>query len=226
MPSIQPIAPYPMPGADDLPATVPAWRPSPRRAVLLIHDMQRFFLRPYADGRSPRRELVGNVAALRDGCAAAGVPVAYTAQNGGMTASQRGLLADFWGPGMRTDPDDQHVIDELRPGPGDWRFAKWRYSAFVRSALLATMRAHDRDQLIVCGVYAGVGVLMTAVEAFSNDIETFVVADAVADFSARRHRQALDYAAANCAVVLPTERLLAALRAERAAAAGRAGRPR
>ena len=64
------------------------------------------------------------------------------------------------------------------------------------------MRRSGRDQLIVCGVYAHVGVLMTAVDAFTNDIQTFLVADAVADFSADYHRMALEYAAERCASVV------------------------
>ena len=222
----RPIPPYDLPGEDELPAAVPSWRPSARRAVLLVHDMQRFFLRPYAPAESPRRHLVAHVARLRETCAALGVPVAYTAQKGGMTASQRGLLADFWGPGMSADPVDQLVIEELRPGSEDWRFAKWRYSAFTRSALLATLRAHGRDQLIVCGVHAGVGVLTTAMDAFSHDIQPFVLADAVADRSAERHRQALDDAARCCAVVLSTRQVLDALRSVPAHGAVRPGRAR
>ena len=57
------------------------------------------------------------------------------------------------------------------------------------------MRGHGRDQLVICGVYAHVGILMTAHEGFSNDIQTFLVADAIADFSADFHRMALEYAA-------------------------------
>ncbi|MEU7799812.1 isochorismatase family protein [Micromonospora arborensis] len=220
MPTLRPIASYDLPGEDELPVAIPSWRPSPQRAVLLIHDMQRFFLRPYAAGEQPRRHLVAAIAQLRETCAALGVPVAYTAQKGDATSAQRGLLADFWGPGMRSDPVDQYVIDQLRPGPEDWRFTKRRYSAFFHSDLLATMRAHNRDQLIVCGVYAGVGVLMTAVDAFSYDIQPFLPADAVADFSAERHRQALDYAARTCAVVLSTRQLLAALQPVTAAGPG------
>ncbi|MER5227851.1 isochorismatase family protein [Streptomyces flaveus] len=40
-----------------------------------------------------------------------------------------------------------------------------------------------------------------AVEAFTHDIQPFLVADAVADFSADDHRLAVEYAARRCAVV-------------------------
>lgn len=43
-------------------------------------------------------------------------------------------------------------------------------------------------------------VLLTAADAFMNDIQRFVVADAVADFSAEEHRLALRWAARSGAV--------------------------
>ena len=70
------------------------------------------------------------------------------------------------------------------------------------------MRSSGRDQLILCGIYAHIGVLMTAVDAYTHDIQPFLVSDAVADFSAERHRMALDYAARCCAVVLSTRELV------------------
>ncbi|GAA2394315.1 isochorismatase family protein [Dactylosporangium salmoneum] len=197
--SLAHIPDYPLPAAADLPANVATWRPEPRRTVLLVHDMQRYFLRPFAPGL--RERLVANAATLRANAAAAGVPVAYTAQPGGMTPSQRGLLADFWGPGMRVDPADREVVEPLAPAPYDWRLTKWRYSAFFRSDLLARMRAAGRDQLVVCGVYAHVGILATLIDAFSHDIQPFLVADAVGDFSAEDHRLTVAYAARRCAVV-------------------------
>ncbi|MGW6690979.1 isochorismatase family protein [Streptomyces sp. NPDC054961] len=207
MPGIPPIEPYALPTAGDLPANTARWTVDPKRAVLLVHDMQRFFLKPFP---SPlREELVANAALLRQWSAAHDVPVAYTAQPGGMDDAQRGLLKDFWGPGMRTDPADREVVDELAPGPDDWLLTKWRYSAFFRSDLLERMRAAGRDQLIVCGVYAHVGVLMSAVEAFTNDIQPFLVADAVADFSAEYHGLAVRYAAERCATVLTAKEVLA-----------------
>ncbi|MER6627368.1 isochorismatase family protein [Streptomyces sp. NPDC000987] len=207
MAGIPTIAPYPLPGAGELPANTAAWTADAGRAVLLLHDMQRYFLAPLPEVL--RAELVANVAALADRARALGVPVAYTAQPGGMSPEQRGLLKDFWGPGMRTAPADREIVEELAPRDGDWLFTKWRYSAFFRSDLLERMRAHGRDQLVVCGVYGHVGVLMTAVDAFTHDIQPFLVADGVADFGAAEHRTTLDYAARRCAVVTTAKEVFA-----------------
>jgi isochorismate hydrolase len=200
-----------MPTRDDLPDNTVRWGLDPDRAVLLIHDMQRFFVRAFPEGRSPRRELLDNTARLRRACARSGVPVAYTEQPGDMTEAERGLLRDFWGPGMHRDPQDRAVVDTLVPEPGDWRLTKWRYSAFHRTDLLERLRATGRDQLVVCGVYAHVGILMTCVEAFSHDVQPFLVADAVADFSADYHRLAVTYAAQRCAHVQTTDWVLGRL---------------
>jgi isochorismate hydrolase len=197
-----------MPATGDLPGNTARWTVDPQRAVLLVHDMQRFFLR-FLPAGEPGDDLVRNTALLRRRCTALGVPVAYTAQPGGMTDAQRGLLKDFWGPGMRGDPADRQVIGELAPAPDDWQLTKWRYSAFFGTDLLERMRRARRDQLIVCGVYAHIGVLATTVEAFSHDIQSFLVADAVADFSRDHHRMTLQYAATRCAMVVTAKEVLA-----------------
>jgi isochorismate hydrolase len=127
---------------------------------------------------------------------------------------------------MRVDAADRQIIEPLAPGPDDWRLTKWRYSAFFRSDLLERMRRARRDQLIICGVYAHVGVLATAVDAFSHDIEVFVASDAVADFSQRHHRMALEYAAARCAAVTDVAQLVQQLAAPTGQAAGGRARGR
>ncbi|MFO5713139.1 isochorismatase family protein, partial [Klebsiella pneumoniae] len=57
--------------------------------------------------------------------------------------------------------------------------------------LLQRMRSAGRDQLVLCGVYAHVGVLISTVDAYSNDIQPFLVADAIAAFSEAHQRTAL-----------------------------------
>ena len=210
--TIPSIAPYPLPTEAELPTGRAAWRLDPARAALLIHDMQRYFVGFFPDGE-PIAGVRRNLAALRESAAAAGVPVFYTAQPGGMSPAERGLLADFWGPGMDTTARQREIVPELAPAPRDRVLTKWRYSAFARTDLAEQLRRLGRDQLVVGGIYAHVGVLMTACDAFTQDIQPFLVADAVADFSAAEHRMALEYAAGRCARTLTTAHALAELAA-------------
>jgi isochorismate hydrolase len=145
--------------------------------------MQHYFLRPFPEPL--RSALVANVVELRARARARRIPVAYTAQPGGMTV----------------DEPDRGIVDELTPAAGEPVLTKWRYSALVRTDLLDRMDGAGRDQLIVCGVFAHVGILVTAIDAFSHDLQPFVVADAIADFSAEYHAWALEYAAQRCGVV-------------------------
>ncbi len=208
---IPPIRPYPMPTEADLPPSVPSWRPDPGRALLLIHDMQRYFVDMFPAGESPRVELLAHVDLIRRAAHELRIPVVYTVQPGRMGRRRRGLLFDFWGPGMGTDPAVREITPEVGPGPDDLIVVRHRYSAFHDSRLAQVLQTHQRDQLVICGMYAHVGCLITAADAFSRDIQPFLVADAVADFTAGDHRMALDYAGRTCAVILTTGRLLATL---------------
>ncbi len=206
MSGISPISSYSIPR--DIRSNIAQWDIDPDRAVFLIHDMQNYFLRPYSLSSSPASTLIDNVIRLRQTCSEAGIQIAYTAQPGSMNQEQRGLLKDIWGPGMTTSEEDREIIQPLTPKPEDWLLTKWRYSAFVKTDLLERMKNSGRDQIIICGVYAHVGILSTAVEAFSNDIKPFLISDAIADFSAKDHAMALDYAERNCAMVLNSNQVL------------------
>lgn len=203
--SIPRVAPYPLPRLEEIPASTASWRPDPDRAVLLIHDMQRYFVGFFGPENPTMATVVANIAALRAAAARRGIPVIYTAQPGDMTPSERGLLRDMWGPGMSSRPEHRDIIPELRPAAGDLVVTRWRPNAFVSTDLADQLRRRGRDQLVVCGIYAHVGCLLTAADAFCRDIEAFLVADAVADFSRDDHMMALIYAAKRCAVVLSTE---------------------
>ncbi len=120
------------------------------------------------------------------------------------------MLNDFWGDGIPDRPESTRVVDAVAPQPGDTVPTKWRYSAFKRSDLEARLRGTGRDQLLICGVYAHIGCLMTAAEAFMLDIQPFLIGDALADFSREDHEQALRYAAGRCARVCGTNDALRA----------------
>ncbi|MWV46110.1 isochorismatase family protein [Paenibacillus sp. HJL G12] len=205
------IVPYSMPSETELPANKAAWIPDPNRAALLIHDMQQYFVDAFQTGKSPMVELLANIKKLRARCTELGIPVIFSAQPGGQSPDQRGLLQDFWGAGINDGPYQKEFVSELVPKEEDIVVTKWRYSAFQKTNLLDILRERGRDQLIVCGIYAHIGCLMTSCEAFMQDVQPFLIADAVADFSADKHRMALTYAAERCAVTTTTERVLDAL---------------
>nr|WP_010397632.1 isochorismatase family protein [Paracoccus sp. TRP] len=204
------IAPYAPLAEAELPCPRGPWQPRRDRLALLVHDMQRYFCRIYPEGQ-PITPVVENIAHLISAARAAGVPVFYTAQKGNQFRPDRGLQADLWGPGMSATPEHEEILPELAPAGGDIVLVKHRYSAFQRSNLETLMRARGRDQLMICGVYAHIGCLATAVEAFQRDIEAFTVADAQADFSRERLGMAMDWIAATCGVPMSTRQALEAL---------------
>lgn len=202
------IAPYAMPGETDQPTSRADWSLETGRAALLIHDMQVYFVDAFQRDQAPAAELVANIARLASHCRARGIPVFYTAQNGDQLRCDRGLQADLWGPGMRHRPEHQPILEELAPQAGDLVLVKHRYSAFQRSNLESLLRARERDQLLICGVYAHIGCLFTAADAFQRDIEPFMAADALGDFSREWHDAALAQAADCCAVIRSTSQLI------------------
>ncbi|MBV2363776.1 isochorismatase family protein [Streptomonospora nanhaiensis] len=205
------IEPYEPPAPDDLPPNRANWRPEPDRAALLVHDMQRYFLRPYRAGAEPLRTALANITALRATCRAAGIPVIYTVKPGGMPLERRGLERDFWGPGMEAVAEHTDIAAAIAPEPGDTVITKWRYSAFADTDLAERLRAQGRDQILITGVYAHIGCLLTAADAFMRDVRPFLVADATADFSADDHRLALRYVARRCGAALSAADAVAAL---------------
>ena len=195
------------------------WRVDPARAALLVHDMQRYFVRAFElerDGQHlPDAQIniaIANIRRLLDAAHAANIPVYYTAQPPRQNPADRRLLTDFWGDGLQDDENAQ-ILDELAPTEADTVLTKWRYSAFVRSPLEEQLKDLGRDQLIIGGIYAHIGCLTTALEAFMRDIQPFMVADALADFTAEEHRMACEYASGRCARVLNTAEVLEHLNA-------------
>jgi isochorismate hydrolase len=201
---------YCAPDGADLPVSRIAWRPDRNRLAVLIHDMQRYFTRPFGDGHEALGTAISNMRRLRAACARLEIPVIFTAQPGSQSPEQRGLLAELWGSGLAAGADEK-ILDELRPCESDRVLRKHRYSAFIGSGLHETLRRDGRDQLVVCGIYAHIGCLVTCCDAFMRDVQAFLLADAVADFSLAHHLSALQWVAGQCARVVSTSTLLAEL---------------
>lgn len=208
---------YALPTALDLPENKVDWAFEPTRAALLIHDMQEYFLNFWGDDSEMMDTVVTNIAALRDFCKKNGIPVYYTAQPKEQSDEDRALLNDMWGPGLTRSPEQQRVIAALAPDEADTVLVKWRYSAFHRSPLEQMLKESGRNQLIITGVYAHIGCMTTATDAFMRDIKPFFVADALADFSRDEHLMSLKYVAGRSGRVVMTDELLPSIPASKEA---------
>ena len=201
------IAPYKLPSAEEFPENRVNWDFDPSRVALLIHDMQQYFIEKFGENSELIAQVTGNIRALREAAAQANIPVFFTAQPPEQDPADRGLLWDFWGPGMQDDGRNK-IISDLDPRDTEEVLTKWRYDAFARSNFEEQLSALGRDQLIITGVYAHIGCLTTATSAFMRDIKPFLIADALADFTRDEHLWTLNYAASRCGVVTDTRSVL------------------
>lgn len=208
--TIQSLAAYPLPTAEELPTGRVNWPFEPGRAVLLVHDMQHYFVDFYGPGNPLINQVIDHIATLIRQARALGMPVVYTAQPAEQSQADRALLNDMWGPGLTRAPERQPIVPALAPEPQDTVLTKWRYSAFCRSPLAELMVQWGRDQLVICGIYGHIGVMQTAVDAFMRDIRPFLVADAIADFSREDHLLAISYVSRNAGRVITVAEVMAA----------------
>lgn len=167
------------------------WELNSDRAVLLLHDYQEFFFRFLSNDL--RKEIIESTNLVIDWAIKHQVPTVLSGQAGYRERLERGILRDLWGLGMSNEANDTDFVKGLRTIPNFHKILKQRYSAFASTNLENIMRADRRDQMVICGVYGAVGITATAFDCVNKDIQSFIVPDAMVDFSAETHENTVNF---------------------------------
>lgn len=182
------------------------WRFEPSRAAVLVHD-----LLPYYVGVLPaatQQDLVRQCGRVVGSARARGLPILASAPRPATTVRQRGLGGRLWGLGPSSAQVAAHCLPDLDEPDVPW-IRKRSLSAFFATDLDVELRRQGRGQLILVGVFASQGIVATSFDALARDLEVFLIADAVADYSRDLHSLALDQVARSTGQVITTAEFVA-----------------
>lgn len=188
-------------------------RLSPKKAALLVIDMQNFFLSPDSPtftcgGAAVMPAVKKLVKAFRK----ARRPVIFTRHVHHPGRLDAGIM-EWWWDGMCLEgTPESEIHPDLAPCPEEKVVLKHRYSAFYGTDLETVLRCLKVEQLVVTGVMTNLCCESTARDAYFRDYRVFFPADATATVSEEMHVSSLLNLAFGFAYVTSSGRLLKRLR--------------
>lgn len=204
------IASYPLPDEACLALNKVHWQIENHDAVLLVHDMQQYWLDFFVDAAP----LSAAVSKLIQAARASNTPIIYTRGERPRHASERALGVQMWGLGLahpNITESDAAITTTLKPKPQDFVIDKLRVNAFFGTPLAEILQKIGRRQLIICGVFAHHGILMTSAEAFMRNYQVHLISDAVGDYNEADHWMALRYVAQTSGCIAMLDQAVQAL---------------
>lgn len=181
-------------------------------AVLLVIDMQRFFLDlaspTFTDGGLA---VLPNVKRLIAAFRAAHRPVIYTCHVHHPDGLDAGIMGWWWqGMCLEGSPESK-VHDDIAPLPNEKVVFKHRYSAFYNTDLETVLRCLKIQDLVICGVMTNMCCESTARDAYHHDYRVFFLADATGTVNEEMHFASLLNLAFGFAFVTTTDEILSQL---------------
>ncbi|PIL17145.1 hypothetical protein P775_24785 [Puniceibacterium antarcticum] len=174
-----------------------------QNTALLVVDMQKAFVdNQYSLGQlgldvTPLRDAIPGCIKLVEMARAAGIPVIFTryVYMPGMVdfGLHRGAKGEdrLANKSLGFGTGEIEVIDELGARPDDIIIDKSRPSSFYGTRLEPVLTSMGIRNLVVCGVTTNICVESTVRDAGQRDYGTYVVKDAVAEFTPERNHYAL-----------------------------------
>ena len=87
---------------------------------------------------------------------------------------------------------DAEVTELLIQAPTDIYSPKRRFSAFYKTDMDQILRLHGVDTVAICGISTHWCVLVTALDALSNDFQAYILEDCCAAFTREIHETTLN----------------------------------
>jgi nicotinamidase-related amidase len=172
-------------------------RIDPAHAALVLIDLQNDFCHPDGvmgrageDLASMRAAVNGSVALLKWARDAGMRVIHVRAEYSEQDASDVSLFASRNASGTaccRPGTWGAAMVDELKPGEGEWSVVKHRFSAFVDTRLDLLLRANGIRTIVVGGVATQCCVESTVRDASLRDYYVVVVKDAVGARGRMKH---------------------------------------
>ena len=163
-----------------------------KKSILLVVDMQRYFLEPgaraFLEGAQP---IVQNVRLLIDAFRKAGLAVIFT-RHAHKRGESTGQMGRWWKDKLPwEDGRESQLIESLTPAKGEMLITKNRYSVFEGTELMEALKHQGADTIVLCGVTTNLCVETTARHAFIKDIQPIVVEDACAAKTPEYHKASI-----------------------------------
>jgi bifunctional isochorismate lyase/aryl carrier protein len=179
----------------------------PGQSVLLVLDMQRYFLDESSHAFVPSAtSIVPRLKGLANAYARHGRPVVFTRHMN--TTNDAGMLSKWWSDVIVKD----HPASEITPEFDLSRITvlgKTQYDAFFGTDLEKMLRRKGTTQVVICGVMTHLCCETTARSAFVRGFEVFFAVDGTATYDEQFHRATLLNLAHGFAVPVLTGDILA-----------------
>lgn len=162
------------------------------KSVLMVIDMQRFFLDPAAPAFMPAgAAILPSVKRLVDAFRRAGRPVIFTRHVHHPNDLDSGIMGWWWAEKCLEGSPESEVHPELAPMPEEKVVLKHRYSAFYNTDLETVLRCLKVEDIVVAGVMTNMCCESTARDAYYRDFRVFFTADGTGAVSEDMHLASL-----------------------------------
>jgi nicotinamidase-related amidase len=179
------------------------------RAVLLVIDMQKFFLTPHsptytAGGPAIIPSIKKLIAAFRK----SGRPVIYTKHVHHPDSIDTGIMGWWWKGNCLEGSIESEIYPDLAPLPNEKVVLKHRYSAFYNTDMETILRCMKIEDIVISGIMTNMCCESTARDAYYRDYRVFFPADGTGSINEEMHIASLLNLAFGFAMVTSTDEIL------------------